>query len=116
MKIAVVGGSGFLGSRLSKRLTAAGSDHIIFDKNTVNKDDVFLDVTKKETLTSLNGSDIIINLAAVHRDDIRPLSLYDDVNVEGAENICDAAEKYGVKKIIFTSSVAIYGFAPLNTD
>jgi len=116
MKIAVVGGSGFLGSRLSKRLTAAGADHIIFDKNTVNKDDVFLDVTKKETLTHLNGSDIIINLAAVHRDDIRPLSLYDDVNIEGAENICDAAEKYSIQKIIFTSSVAIYGFAPLNTD
>ena len=59
--------------------------------------------------------DTIINLAAVHRDDVRPLSRYDDVNVQGALNVCEAARKHGINRIIFTSSVAIYGFAPADT-
>ena len=58
----------------------------------------------------------IINLAAVHRDDVRPLSRYDDVNVQGAKNICEAARKHEINQIIFTSSVAVYGFAPTDTD
>ena len=58
---------------------------------------------------SLLGADVIYNLAAVHRDDVRPRSRYWDVNVGGATNICDAADALGVDRIIFTSSVAIYG-------
>jgi nucleoside-diphosphate-sugar epimerase len=58
----------------------------------------------------------VINLAAEHRDDVSPRSLYDEVNIEGARNICEIANERAVNKIIFTSSVAIYGFAPPGTD
>lgn len=34
----------------------------------------------------------------------------------GAENIRDVAEELGINRILFTSSVAVYGFAPRNTD
>ena len=54
--------------------------------------------------------------AAEHRDDVSPVSRYDDVNVLGAENICQICRERGIQKIIFTSSVAIYGFAPPDTD
>jgi nucleoside-diphosphate-sugar epimerase len=47
---------------------------------------------------------------------VRPLSLYDEVNVGGAKNICSVARGKSVKTIIFTSSVAVYGFAPIGTD
>jgi GlcNAc-P-P-Und epimerase len=58
----------------------------------------------------------VINLAAEHRDDVRPVSLYHDVNVQGARNVCAVAAEKGIKTIVFTSTVAVYGFAPPGTD
>jgi nucleoside-diphosphate-sugar epimerase len=74
------------------------------------------DVCIPSQLDAISNTDILINLAAVHRDDVRPLSLYDDVNVGGAKTLCEAARKFNINKIIFTSTVAIYGFAPAETD
>jgi GlcNAc-P-P-Und epimerase len=117
-KIAVIGGSGFLGTRLVGRLKAACKYYKIFDVENINKDKHFVDINVEDNLSleKLEAYSTIINLAAVHRDDIRPLSRYDDVNVQGAVNICNAARKFKIQEIIFTSSVAIYGFAPPNTD
>ena len=74
------------------------------------------DVRDFHGLMQTCDGDIIINLAAEHRDDVSPKSLYDEVNVEGAKNVCAVAEQKGINKIIFTSSVAVYGFAPPGTD
>jgi len=52
---------------------------------------------------------VVYHLAAEHRDDVHPLSLYYDVNVGGAENIVYALEKHHVNKLIYTSTVAVYG-------
>jgi nucleoside-diphosphate-sugar epimerase len=116
--IAVVGGAGFVGSRLSDRLNAGEFQYAIYDINVLNREDEvnYLDVEEVNSLGQLKGVDTIINLAAEHRDDVRPLTRYDNVNVKGAENLCDVAQKYGINKIIFTSSVAIYGFAPAEID
>jgi GlcNAc-P-P-Und epimerase len=116
MTISIIGGAGFVGTRLSKNLEKLNINHDIYDINTKSDSHIYVDVTQEGTLDAIKYSDTIINLAAVHRDDIRPLSLYDDVNVGGAENICIAARKYNINNIIFTSSVAIYGFAPKNTN
>ena len=117
-EIAIVGGAGFLGTRLYSRLRATKVESRIFDLGTPNDSSNFshLDVEDIYSDSQLKNVGAIINLAAVHRDDIRPLSRYDDVNVQGAVNVCDAARKHGINKILFTSSVAIYGFAPADTD
>jgi nucleoside-diphosphate-sugar epimerase len=117
IKVAILGGAGFVGSRLGDRLVKKDvffKKYDIEPKNDVNISS--LNIEKIDSLNQLEGADTIINLAAVHRDDIRPLSRYDDVNVQGSVNVCDAARKHGINKIIFTSSVAIYGFAPADTD
>ncbi|GHU17454.1 epimerase [Spirochaetia bacterium] len=120
MYITIVGGSGFIGTRLTERLLAAGHTVKIADKADSKKYPqlrVYADVREPETLEKVfASSDVIINLAAEHRDDVTPKSLYDDVNVTGAENVCNACTKLGIRKIIFTSSVAVYGFAPIGTD
>lgn len=116
-KIAIIGGSGFLGTRLADQLTKENINFEIFDIASSPKyKSTTLDVEDIESLKVLSKSNVFINLAAVHRDDIKPLSRYDDVNVQGAVNVCNEARRNNVNKIIFTSSVAIYGFAPPETD
>ena len=87
MTISIIGGSGFLGSRLSERLEVSKLEFSSFDKNYQKNDERYLDVTDISTLEALKDSSILINLAAVHKDNIKPISLYDDVNVGGAKNI-----------------------------
>lgn len=114
--ISIVGGAGFVGSRLITLLDKKNKKHFSGDINDSSEKTIKLDIEDLDSLDHIAGSDCIVNLAAVHRDDIRPLSRYDDVNVQGSINVCEAARKHGINKIVFTSSVAIYGFAPADTD
>ena len=114
MKVLVTGGSGFIGTRLLSLLNGVvGVDLVNFDK--VNSH-IFSEVTTLGDVRDLDALievskdvDVIYNLAAEHADNVTPLSLYEDVNVGGAENIVKAAKANNVKHIVFTSSVAIYG-------
>ena len=119
MKIAVIGGSGFIGTRLTARLLERGDEVVILDKErSATYPDLWrrADVREPESLREgLAGCETIINLAAEHKDNVSPRSLYDQVNVDGARNVCDAARALGIDSIIFTSSVAVYGFAPPDT-
>ena len=117
----VIGGSGFIGTRFVNLLK--NRDKLsckIFDvspSKTFPDLLKFCDVRSLEQLSaSISEGSFIINLAAEHRDDVLPQSLYDDVNVQGARNLCLVAVQKNVQTIIFTSSVAVYGFAPLGTN
>jgi nucleoside-diphosphate-sugar epimerase len=116
--IFIIGGAGFLGTRLNSRFDKKGQKIVRGDiaLESHQENILQLDLESPESLEQIRATSAIINLAAVHRDDIRPLSRYDDVNVQGSVNVCEAARKYGINKIIFTSSVAIYGFAPADTN
>lgn len=118
-KVVIIGGSGFIGTRLANRLEKADLDFYILDKKA---SDAYADLSYVVDVRDLDGlratlkdANILINLAAEHRDDVRPKSLYDEVNVEGARNLCSVAREKNIQHIIFTSSVAVYGFAPANT-
>lgn len=114
-KIAIIGGAGFVGSRLMARFEKRKIVFQVYDID-LDSNSNYLDVEDISTFRQLTDEDTIINLAAVHRDDVQPLKRYDDINVQGSINTCAAARERGVNKIIFTSSVAVYGFAPAGTD
>jgi GlcNAc-P-P-Und epimerase len=117
----VIGGSGFIGTSLCRRFEEIdNSEFFILDKVISQK---YPDKTRVADVRSLEDlrknliyGSIVINLAAEHRDDVRPISLYDEVNVGGARNICAIAKEKQIGTILFTSTVAIYGFAPIGTD
>jgi nucleoside-diphosphate-sugar epimerase len=113
-KLIIIGGSGFIGTRLINRLNKSiGYNIAIVDKEIsleYPNISMLADVRNKSALIStIFSCDTIINLAAEHRDDISPSSLYGEVNIDGAINVCAAARERDIKRIIFTSSVAVYG-------
>ena len=113
MKITLIGGSGFVGTRLLDLLRQGNYELQNIDKQQSHffpDVTVICDVRNREKLTALlKGTDVVILLAAEHRDDVLPFSLYYDVNVGGMQNTLAAMEANGVKRIVFTSSVAVYG-------
>ena len=75
------------------------------------------DVREQEQMDEkLKGADLVVLLAAQHRDDVSPISLYYDTNVAGMKVTLNAMEKNGIKRLIFFSSVAIYGLNKKNPN
>ena len=113
MRIAITGGSGFIGTRLAAELLAAGHDVAILDKvasGAYPDRSHAVDVRDPAALAArLAGVACVYHLAAEHRDDVRPIALYDQVNVDGARNLVAACRANNIRRIVFTSSVAVYG-------
>ena len=110
-KIALIGGSGFVGTRLIGELGVASCLNI--DKR---RSDCFDEITLIQDITEdgldealSKNVDSVVLLAAEHRDDVRPVSRYYEVNVQGTKNVLDAMDRRGIGRIVFTSSVAVYG-------
>mgnify|MGYP000412539968 CR=1 FL=1 len=115
--INVIGGSGFVGSLLLQEIKDAPVCNL--DKKPspfFNEITSLGDITKKEDLIFDKKILSVVLLAAEHRDDVSPISLYYDVNVQGTKNVLKAMDKAGVKNLIFTSSVAVYGLNKTNPD
>ena len=116
--ISIIGGSGFVGTALSRILFNHQSNFRIGDlKNSpsFSENTDILDVRSDVDLKTHLCGDIVVNLAAVHRDDVTDPNEYYSTNVEGARALCEVCEEKGINKIVFTSSVAVYGFAPAGT-
>lgn len=122
MKIVLIGASGFVGTRLLGLLTEEQSTYNcknvdLQPSHFFNELTVLGDVRNQEDMDrELDGADLVILLAAQHRDDVTPISLYYDTNVKGMEVTLKAMEKNGCKRIIFFSSVAVYGLNKKNPD
>jgi len=120
MKVALIGGSGFVGTRLldllgqePERYELKNVDllpsHFFNSLTTIGDARLQADMDRE-----LSGQDVVVLLAAQHRDDVSPTSLYYDTNVGGMETVLRAMERNGVKRLVFFSSVAVYGLDKAN--
>jgi nucleoside-diphosphate-sugar epimerase len=116
MNYLIFGGEGFIGKHLTNYLI----NELLIPKENVYSFDIkksdgksgfkYLDVRETIELSIPNIQEsTIINLAAVHTTPGHPDYEYFETNILGAENICDFADRNGIKRIVFTSSIAPYG-------
>ncbi len=121
MKITILGGSGFIGTRIIDYFKQfPGYEFSIVD---LRESHFFNEITttgdvcnQKQMDAALAGTDLVILLAAQHRDDVTPTSLYYDTNVGGMRVTLRAMEHNGVKRMLFFSTVAVYGINKNNPD
>ncbi|MCK9330967.1 MAG: NAD-dependent epimerase/dehydratase family protein [Candidatus Cloacimonetes bacterium] len=118
-KICLIGASGFVGTRLTDicknnfDITNLDKQQSLFFQELT----ILGDVRNPEDIEkAMKCKNMVVLLAAEHRDDVSPVSLYYDVNVQGTKNVLAAMDKACVKNIIFTSSVAVYGLNKENPN
>ncbi len=119
MKCFVTGATGFLGSHVARQLLARGADLRLLVRptsRTNNIDDIAAervvgDLRDPASLkTGMSGCEFVFHVAADYRLwSLNRQELYDS-NVEGTRNLLAAARDSGVRRVIYTSSVATMGF------
>ena len=133
MNYIITGGTGFIGTHLTNLILAEHPDAKVWNldivkpgtPNPVVKNykpavregemlgSTYVECDVRKPIAELpftpTHEDVIFNFAAVHRTPGHEDIEYFETNIRGAENICAFAEKYGIKQIVFTSSIAPYG-------
>lgn len=125
---AIYGGAGFIGQHLADSILSKGSKDkvVLLDIRSPTEAgwkapiEPFLhagrlsflrtDVRDSEQVTAnAREFDVIVNLAAIHREPGHRAEEYFETNVAGARSVCDLADSIGCREIIFTSSISVYG-------
>lgn len=122
--IIVLGGSGFIGSILVQKLTKQGVSVRVYDVENPkvavqNVKYIQGSILDRQVLKqAMSGCDIIYHLAAhlpVAHDKSNTLSeALLEVNVAGTQCVLEAAKETSIKRIVYTSSTAVYGIPSRN--
>ncbi|MCI0452488.1 MAG: UDP-glucose 4-epimerase GalE [Candidatus Latescibacteria bacterium] len=121
MKLLVTGGAGYIGSVVAESLVARGHEVCVLDNlSTGHRDAVpsaarFVDGDVRDAsalaMALATGTDAVLHFAAssvVAESVARPLDYFDN-NVGGTVSLLRAMEKTGVKRMVFSSTAAVYG-------
>jgi dihydroflavonol-4-reductase len=119
MKCFVTGATGFLGSHVARQLFSRGAELRLLVRPTSRIDNiadlsaerVVGDLRDSESLKrGMSGCEFVFHVAADYRLWTRNGQELYDSNVEGTRNVLAAARDSGVRRVIYTSSVATMGF------
>ena len=119
MKAFITGATGFVGSHVARELAAQGADLRLLVRPTSRRDNIAElraeaavgDLCEPESLKkAMAGCEFVFHIAADYRLWVRdPRQMY-RANVEGTRAIIRAAQESGIRRVIYTSSVATMGF------
>lgn len=122
MKIAVIGGAGYIGSHTARELLDKGHVVCVFDNLSLGRREnlfqdagFFLgDILDKADLERFFGEfkpEAVVHLAALKNvgDSMVNPEGYSEHNITGTLNILNAASRHGVKYFVFSSSSSVYG-------
>src|SRR5271156_5469179 len=119
MRTFITGATGFLGSHVARVLAEQGADLRLLVRPTSSLKN--LEGLQAETATgdlrdpaslekALSGCEVVFHVAADYRLWVRdPAEMYRS-NVEGTRSLLEAVRKQGVRRVVYTSSVATMGF------
>ncbi len=124
-KVLVTGGTGFVGSHLREKLVALGHEVTIIDNVEYGSLDNIRSITDKIDLVkgniadadlldnAIKGNEYVFHLAANNsvNKSIQEPFWSAETNIMSTVKILQAAVKHRVKRVIFSSSATVYGFA-----
>ena len=122
MRILVTGGAGYIGSVVTEELLKDGHSVVVYDNLVkghreavaAQAEFIFADLTDTEKLTDVlrrHETEAVIHMAAyslVGESVENPAKYYQN-NVVAGLSLLDAMREAGVKKIVFSSTAAVYG-------
>jgi len=115
----VTGATGFVGSHVARVLAEQGADLRLLLRSSsdpkniegLKADRVVGDLRDPASLDkAMAGCDVVFHVAADYRLWVRDPDQMYRANVEGTWAILEAARKNGVRRVVYTSSVATMGF------
>ena len=108
MKIAIIGGTGFIGRHLAHRLAAEGVEVVLLarsDRGELNLPGISFVSSDLSDPASLRqafaGCDAVAHCAGINREIGQ--QTYDRVHIEGSRKVIEAASDAGVKKVVLMS-------------
>ena len=119
MKVFLTGSTGFVGGHVAKKFAASGADLRLLIRKTSRLDNieglkaetVIGDLREPETLRSaIAGCEIVAHVAADYRLWVRDPHAMIAANVNGTRDLLRMAREEGVRRVVYTSSVATMGF------
>jgi dihydroflavonol-4-reductase len=117
MRAFVTGGTGFIGSRVVKRLRDRGDEVVVLARRPEKAAELDAEVVQGDLSDAdairrgVEGAQAVFHIAADYRVGMDPSKRDSmrDSNVAGTERVLDAAADAGVEKIVYVSTVNVFG-------
>jgi len=122
-RVLITGGAGFIGSRIARAWAARGAHVVILDSLRTGKrsnldglDCQFIEASVEDRAAvrdAMEGARYVHHLAALVSvpESMEKIDLCESINAGGTLNVLQAARDAGVRKVVFSSTSAVYGMA-----
>jgi UDP-glucose 4-epimerase len=114
MRVLVTGAAGTLGTALAPRLGSAGHEPVAFDvrRGAAEAEWRLGDVRDRAAVDrAMQGADVVVHAAALHGIHLRDhrAEEFHDLNLTGTFNVWQSAVRVGVRGVVFSSTMGVYG-------